>query len=237
MELRWLCLVCASISDTVSLRNLICSSPCHLVLRSNFVSGQLECCSGMGEWLPHALIVNICWPQNFRQGWQEGPSQQPERQGVRPPLCPPGCLQALPCCWQGWESGLQRCKVWAVSTSGRSELLQQMQSGLLPHAQPLQRFLNLQTWWIPKVSNLWKGKRTGSKEAACWAEGSAEKGIHVRETQRDSTILSLYDEQRVLALNLNDKEEPLLNLNLLLVSHAISQISQSHGCDFGQTWY
>lgn len=57
----------------------------------------------------------------------------------------------------------------------------------------------------------------------------------MRETQRDSTILSLYDEQRVLALNLNDKEEPLLNLNLLLVSHAISQISQSHGCDFGQT--
>ena len=57
----------------------------------------------------------------------------------------------------------------------------------------------------------------------------------MRETQSDSTILSLYDEQRVLALNLNDKEEPLVNLNLLLVSHAISQISQSHGCDFGQT--
>lgn len=57
----------------------------------------------------------------------------------------------------------------------------------------------------------------------------------MRETQHDSVILSLCDEQRFWALNLNDKEEPLLNLNLLLVSLAGSQISQSHGCDFGQT--
>ena len=172
--------------------------PLPFGFKSNFLSRQLECCSGMDEWLPHALVVNICWPQNFHQGWQEGHSRQPERQGVHPPLCPLGCLQAFPCCWQGWEFGLQHCKVWAASTSGRSELLQQMLSDLLPHAQPLQLFLNTQTWWIRKVSNLWKGKRTGSKEVACWAEGSAAEGIHMGETQRD-------DEQGLLAFNSNDR--------------------------------
>lgn len=65
----------------------------------------------------------------------------------------------------------------------------------------------------------------------CRAEDATEKGINVRETQCDSTILSLYDREGFLVFNLNDRVEPLLNSNLLLVYHAISEISQSHWCD------
>ena len=45
----------------------------------------------------------------------------------------------------------------------------------------------------------------------CRAEDTTEKGINVRETQCDSTILSLHDREGLLVFNLNDREEPLLN--------------------------
>lgn len=132
-------------SQIVSLRNIICRvppPPRYAVLRSNFLSGHLECCLGMDEWLPHALVVNICWPQNFHQGWKAGHSHQPELQEIPLTLCPPGSIQAFPRCWQGWEFGVRHCKVWAMSTTGVSELLGQVQSVHHPHSQSLQLFLN-----------------------------------------------------------------------------------------------
>ena len=72
----------------------------------------------------------------------------------------------------------------------------------------------------------------GSKEVDCHVEDTTEKGINGRKACYP-VILSLHDRGfSLLFFNLNDREEAFLNTNLLLVSHAVSRINQSHWCDF-----
>lgn len=92
-EPRWLCLVCAGVSDTISLWDLRCRSPWYSVLRSNFPSRHLACCLAMDEWLSHALVVNICHLHSFCQAWEEGDSHQPGLRGSLHPAVPHAVLR------------------------------------------------------------------------------------------------------------------------------------------------
>lgn len=134
--------------DTISLQNLICMSPWYSLLGSNFPSGCLARYLGMDEWLPHALVVNICPLQNFREGWEGGFSLAWTARDPSPHTVP----HAFPCCRQ---FGLLHYKVRAMSASGVSEMLGKCSLIGTPAPVPLSPSKHAKHGgWRSEVSNL-----------------------------------------------------------------------------------